>query len=166
MNEELISSENLLGAVPDPASSLENEFIRPAYTFAGRVLWPYTEGVDLVLRQIHHEQDNGMTRALKFIFVLWKRGAETMEQDFIRYVIPLAWRGQDEIHLELFKWTSENIRTDADKLAAFKLYDEIRAAAQGAAVDVVPQPGKKKAAASSRPKRRSSSRSSRNNPAT
>ncbi|HKP92327.1 MAG TPA: hypothetical protein VJS88_00395 [Chthoniobacterales bacterium] len=167
MKEDLTSSEDLLGQGLPAEISLESEFIRPAFSFNGKPLWPYTEGVDLVLRQINHSEDNALTAALKFIFVLSRRGGATMEEDFMRYVIPLAWRGSDEIHLELFKWVQDNVKSTAAKLEAMNLVDKIKDAAEAGAVDIVPKPGgKKKAEGSSRPRPRSSSRSSLKTPVT
>jgi hypothetical protein len=128
-------------------AELESEFIRPAYKFNELPLWPYTEGVDLVLRQINRIEDNGLTRALKFLFVLTKRGGVHMEDDLVKHIFPLAWGSADEIHLALFRWVAVNVKTDADRIAALNLYDKILATAARASVEVMPSRGKKKGTA-------------------
>jgi hypothetical protein len=152
-NDTLDSDLATLSA-PHRAGGLENEFIRPAEKFKHLELHPYTKGADLVWHQLCHRGDNGITKALKFVFMLVKRGGATMTEDFARHLIPLAWRGSDEINLALFEWAAEHIKSDDDLLAAITLHEKMTAAAQASAVDLVGG-GKKKRAARSRTKRRS-----------
>ena len=156
----LQGEDELLVSDTDPLSSpnSEAEFIRPAYNFCGRELHPYTQGSDIVFRQLCHFNDNGLTKALKFIFVHVKRddGAD-MHTDLQTHVIPLAWSTPEEIHVELIAWACANIRSDGDKSEALRLYSEITTAANNAAVEIVgTDEGKKKSATKpSRTRRRS-----------
>lgn len=125
--EDLDSDTNLL--TRDRQSPLAGSFVQPQYTFRGQEVWPLTHGSDLLFRQLQHLCDNGLTAALKFVFVHVKRDGATMEDDMQRHVMPLAWQSTPQIHAALLSWVQENIRSDADKIEALRLFDEMTSAA-------------------------------------
>ena len=81
---------------PNPESEtsisreLDKEHIRPADTFQGKPLWPFSKGTKLVYMQVT-DDDTVLFRALAFIWIHLRRTEQTAKADLTRHVIPVAW---------------------------------------------------------------------------
>lgn len=75
----------------EQASRLEKEFIRPADTFKGVELWPYTRAMQLLFWQVSTPEDTLIYQALAFIYMHRKRTESTQQADVTKHVVPLAW---------------------------------------------------------------------------
>ncbi|HEX3817543.1 MAG TPA: hypothetical protein VHW03_04575 [Chthoniobacterales bacterium] len=156
---EEFAPDSDLGFLPNESNTLAREFTRPAFTFKGRALHPFTHGMELLLVQVTDlNQDSLLFQWLAFVFLHLVRDPKLSPiDDRKRHILPLAWNVA-AFRAALIAWLDEVGLSDDDKLEARRIFDAMRAGAERAAVEVAPARGrKKKPAASRRTKPRSSS---------
>ena len=139
----------------------KSEFVRPAYSFKGNELFPFTYGYELLFNQIRDGEDTGLFTWLAFVYLLIKQPSET-EETHRKWAIKLAWKVED-FRLALSAWMDAlGPFTTADKLEAKRIYEENMKAIAETTVEAVPdrRHAQKK---TSRQKRQSSRTSSAGN---
>jgi hypothetical protein len=159
MKTDFSSDDNLTAPPASGDLDLERVYTRPGYTFKGRPLHPYSHGIDLLFSQVtDFANDTQFYHWVAFLFLLVVRDpALTAIDDRKRHVLPLAWN-MLAFRAALVEWLDDIKWVPADTTEAERLFNEIRAEADGTAVEIVGgSSGKKKSAERSRPKPRSSS---------
>src|SRR6267154_6436682 len=141
----------------------KSEFVRPAYTFKGVELFPFTYGYEILFNQVRDAEDTGLYTWMSFVFMLRKRNESEEWKEHRNWVRSMAWK------VELFRdalldWMDENGPfTVEDKIEAKKIYEENMKAAADATVEAVPDRGRKPQKKTVRRKKPLSSTSSEGN---
>lgn len=123
---------------------LEKEFVRPAYTFRGEQLAPYTAGTDLLFRQVTDRNDDAMTVFMAFIF-LHLQPRDTL--------LTLCWN-KLEFRKALVSWMDKiGLLSNDEQNEVVQLFTDIRGAAIKASVELTDDKKKSKKATTRRKSR-------------
>jgi len=136
----------------------KSEFVRPAYSFKGNQLFPFTYGYELLFNQVRDAEDTGLFTWLAFVYLLRKHEDNESEESHRKWAIKLCWK-VDDFRLALSSWMDiHGPFTNQDKLDAKLIYEENMKAIADTTVEAVPD---RKAAQkkTSRQKKESSSTS-------
>lgn len=164
MNPE---TDSYIDATPDeeigsPLSVVEkskSEFVRPAYTFKGVELFPFTYGYELLFNQVRDAEDTGLYTWMAFIFLLSRMDNETAEAHR-QNMIGICWNVKSFRSLLLTWMDTAGPFTIQDKIEAKRIYEENMKAIADATVEPVPARGRVAQKKTSRRKTQSSSTSS------
>ena len=138
----------------------KSEFVRPAYSFKGAELFPFTYGYELLFNQVRDAEDTGLFTWLAFVYLLRKN--ETSETEFVhrKWAVSVAWKVSD-FRMALSIWMDQiGPFSTEDKIEAKRIYEENMKAAAETSVEVVPDRKRSSQKKTARPKKRSSSTSS------
>jgi hypothetical protein len=125
--EDTTTDETLSEA--DQSDELAKQFFKPAYTWRGLSLRPYTGGTDFLFNQIIDSNDAPFTIFLTFIFI------HICEPDRL---VALCW-DKLEFRKALMAWIDEigPISTE-DKESAMQLFEDVRGWARKSSIEVIP----------------------------
>lgn len=132
---EDISTDENIGTETIETKDLARQFMRPAYTWRGFSLRPYTAGTDQLFSQIFDPADAPMTMFLSFIFIhVYERSQ----------LVALCW-DKAKFHEAFIAWLDElGPLTSEEKTQAMKLFEDVRGWARKSAVEVIPENGSQK----------------------
>jgi len=102
--------------------SLGAEMIRPAGTFQGKELWPFTKAARAVFQKLTTNDDTVHFCALAFVFILAKRTAPTFKADVTANILIPFWDNRAGFVAEII--TLFDAVTPEDMDAATRLMDE------------------------------------------
>jgi hypothetical protein len=137
----------------------KSEFVRPAYSFKGNQLFPFTYGYELLFNQVRDAEDTGLFTWLAFVYLLRKHEPDETEEHHRKWAIQLAWK-VEEFRTSLSIWMDiHGPFTNQDKLDAKLIYEENMKAIADTTVEAVPD-RKSAQKKTSRQKKESSSTSS------
>lgn len=132
----------------------KSEFVRPAYSFKGMELFPFTYGYELIFNQVRDAEDTGLFTWLAFIYLLRKRSDKETVEDHKLWACKLAWR-VETFRSELIQWMDEDGPfTTEDKLEAKRIYEESMKAIADSVVEPAPVAGREVQKKTSRRKKR------------
>lgn len=143
MNEPLIAPEDNF------AVNSDREHIRPAFTFKGRTLAPYSKGSRRLYAQVCEENDLVVYRTVAFVYIHINPREE---------MCALAWN-LPKFRKAVLDWMDD--LSDAEEAEAQKIVSDIIANDQATAVEVIPPPGKDKKKLRARGRRRGQFRGSK-----
>ena len=129
MSEELITPES-----NDFAELQTKEQVRPAATFKGKPLAPYSRGTRILYNMVLSDQDLVIYRILAFLYIHLNPRSD---------VIPLAWGDVNKFREKIIEF--RETLTDKDEQEAQQIVDDLLKA--DAETRVIPEPeneGKKK----------------------
>lgn len=137
----------------------KSEFTRPAYSFKGVELFPFTYGYELLFNQVRDAEDTGLYTWLAFVYLLCPMNDETIDKHRSR-MIQLCWKVAD-FRNELTRWMDHwGPFTTDNKIEAKRIYEENMKAIADSIVEPVPVRGKTSQKKTSRQKKQQSSISS------
>jgi hypothetical protein len=157
MNTPDLTTDDEINEGAAAASATENDlarqFLHTGYSFKGQQLRPYTAGTDLLFNQVLDRNDAPFTIFLSFIFIHQACNWTLNEQ---KKLVPtreflLACWDKLSFRAALLEWIdSLGAISNADKMDAMNLFEEIRGWARKSSVEVIPDPGQKKTKATRR----------------
>ena len=140
----------------------KSEFTRPAYSFKGNELFPFTYGYELLFNQVRDAEDTGLYTWLAFVYLLYRKtrgDSQESESEHRKWAISIAWR-VETFREALTAWVDAiGPITTEDKIEAKRIYEENMKAIADATVEPTPVRGKAQKK-TSRQKTQSSSTSS------
>lgn len=149
--------------ISEPVERQKSEFVRPAYSFKGMELFPFTYGYELIFNQVRDAEDTGLFTWFAFIYLLRKRNPSETKEDHKLWACKLAWR-VETFRTDLIQWMDENGPFSVDdKLEAKRIYEESMKAVADSTVEPVPIRGKQAQKKTSRQRKPQSSISSDEN---
>src|SRR5438477_12623880 len=107
MNDDLVTPES------DLQETQQREHVRPAYSFKGRELAPYSRGTRILYGMISDDRDLVIYRVLAFLYIHLNPRTE---------VIPLVWGDINKFREKMIEY--REMLTDQDIEEANKLVDE------------------------------------------
>ena len=119
----------------------KSEFVRPAYSFKGVELWPYSYCYRSLFWQVSDRQDTGLWSWQAFAFMLLKRSKNETAKEHRDWMKSLAWN-VDKFRDELLDWLDANPLSQSDLLELSKIYQDNMKADADSQIEAIPVRGK------------------------
>ena len=133
--DETIGGPDISLAVVEKPKS---EFVRPAYSFKGNELFPFTYGYELLFNQVRDAEDTGLFTWLAFVYLLRKHEPDETEERHRKWAITICWKVED-FRLALTGWMDvHGPFTTEDKLEAKRIYEDSMKAIADTVVETIP----------------------------
>jgi hypothetical protein len=119
---------------------LSAELVRPAGTFQGKELWPFSKAARAIFSKFTTNEDTIDFCGLAFVYILTKRSGTTFKSDVMLHIVAPFWDNRAAFVSEIL--SAFDAVTPADQEAANRLMDESMKMGLFSQVQALPKPGK------------------------